>query len=527
MTLSTAALPQPAVPLQHAACPDQSRPAQSLVNERGYSDSVLPSCRLSAHKRQQILMDAAPKVTASTATATATAPTQAAAAQPDFTRNKVIPLSNRMKAKQDLRLPSFHSLGISAPHPSALLTPPDESTLPDLPLASTSYPNHSRRLSFPPAPLPTTPDFVDLNTAPIQTTQSATSKQATTMSTGSHEIATPRAKGSTSSAIEGTEVGDRDTTWVSKKVIDGTTFDGLMSTLQERVDPTTYLEVTHAVPLKFNMGQVPNSPAITPKFYTSQPSTDYFSMQTFSKAVVALEYRDALESSVPSTPHPVVAPSTIDIALLERYIPPSSSNEYHDLFSTEVPSALVDRLTELSSNNGTLLFIYPTSAGAATFAHHYLSPLLDPLLRTMAGVHGLASDLGANIAKMAAIDAMLPFDGMTRKLNLLLRKLGRGVSGNASTARPPPKFNIVSSSVEKVVLGRKSWTAWWIHQEKERIQAILKRYFQRGYKLPAKDTATAGALCREILDGMRTRDEDACASLKGVEVGVFVIQRCA
>ena len=302
-----------------------------------------------------------------------------------------------------------------------------------------------------------------------------------------------------------------------------------MATLQERIDPSTYIEVTHAVPLKFNMGQVPNSPAVTPT--TGQPSIDYFSIQTFSKAVVAAEYQDALESSLPSSPHPVVAPSTINVALLERYYPPSSSNEYQDLFSPDAPSALVDRLVELSPNNGTLLFIYPTSTGAATFAHSYLSPLLDPLLRTMAGIYGLASDLGYNIARMSAIDAMLPFDGMTRKLNQLLRKLGRGTSTGCNLAAGRPgstrKFEVVYSSPQKVVLDRKSWTDWWIHQENGRVQGIVKRYFQRGYRLPSKETATAGALCREILDGVRTRDEGISAAAEGVEVGVFVIRRSA
>ncbi|KAL9096795.1 MAG: hypothetical protein Q9163_006415 [Psora crenata] len=561
MTSPPRAHPQPAVPIQHAPLREEGPSANSLLSERGYSDSVLPSCRLSADKQHQILMDEAAKVTPSTALTSTLA-----SAQGDIARSKVIPLSNRMKAKADLRLPSFQTLGIASLHLKALLTPPDESTLPDLPTAPTSNLNHPRRLSFPQAALPRTPDLIDLDSTPITTSKGTALKQSTNMSAGSPEIATPRGGASTTSvAVEEAKFGGGGgghPEWLSE-AIDVTTnektpptaaaavtagcnvvsvlchtqpcplqsegssttaFNHLMSTLQERVDPATYIEVTHAVPLRFSMGQVPNSPAVTPSPHDTQPSTDYFSMHTFSKAVVAADYQQALENSVPSSPHPLVAPSTINIALLERYFPPTSANESLDLFSTDAPSALVDRLTELSPNKGTLLFIYPTATGAATFAHQYLSPLLDPLLRTMAGVHGLASDLGANTATMTAIDSMLSFDGMTRKLNQLLRRLGRHPSLPVS-GRPPPKFEIVYSSAKTVILDRKSWTEWWIHQEKDRIQGILKRYFQRGYKLPTKDTATSGALCREILDGIRSRGEDADSTIEGVELGVFVIQR--
>ena len=305
-----------------------------------------------------------------------------------------------------------------------------------------------------------------------------------------------------------------------------TAFCDLVPALQDKIGSSAYIEITHAVPLKFNMDQVPHSPATTPNLLPSQ-GQDYFNMTTFSKAVVATDYQDALINSVPSSPHPVVAPSTIQISLLERYIPPTAANEYMDLFSMNGPSALVNRLTELSTSGGSLLFIYPTQIGAATFAHQYLGPLLDPLLRTMAGIYGLTSDLGVNISKIAAIESMLSFDVMARKLNLLLRKLGRGSSGAGN--RPSPKLEIAYSSTQTVVLESKSWTEWWIHQEKDRIHETLKRYFQRGYRVPTREMATPGTLCREILDGVRTRSLLAGdnAMQQGVEVGVFVIKRSA
>ena len=304
-----------------------------------------------------------------------------------------------------------------------------------------------------------------------------------------------------------------------------TAFGDLMTALQTRISTDAYIEVTHAVPLKFTMGQVPTSPAVTPNPLAHQP-VDYFSIQnTFSKAVVATSYQDALETSVPSSPHPVVAPSTVHVSLLERYIPPASSNEYQDLFSTNAPSALVNRLTELSSDRGSLLFVYPTKAGSIKFQADYLGPLLDPLVRTMSGVHGLRSDLGTNIATMTAIDHMHNFDVLQRKVRQLLVKLGRG---NTNTNRPPPKFEITYNATQKVPLDRTSWQTWYIHQEKHRIQEIVKRYFQRGLRLPITEGVTSGALCREILQGLEQREYAAnCPTRDGVEVGVFVIQRTA
>ena len=298
-----------------------------------------------------------------------------------------------------------------------------------------------------------------------------------------------------------------------------------MTALQSQIPPNAFIEITHAIPLKFNLGQVPNSPAITPNLQ-SNPAADYFSIQnTFSKAVVATSYQDALETSVPSSPHPVVAPSTVHVSLLERYIPPPSSHEYQDLFSTDVPSALVNRLTELSPDGGCLLFAYPTKAGAIKFQSDYLGPLLNPLLRTMCGVHGLRSDLGTNVATMTAIDQMQGFDTMQRKLRQLLTKMGRGTS---NVHRSPPKYEVIHASIQKVPLDRTSWQTWYIHQEKSRIQEIVKRYFQRGLRLPMTEGVTPGAICREILQGLPEREyAPECPVKDGIEVGLFVIQRVA
>ena len=311
-----------------------------------------------------------------------------------------------------------------------------------------------------------------------------------------------------------------------------TAFSELLSSLQSNIPSGAYIEITHAVPIRFSMGQVPHSPVLTPIPANSRSGpTDYFSIQnTFSKAVIATSYQDALESSVPSSPHPVVAPSTVHVSLLERYIPPSSSYEFQDLFSNNAPSALVNRISELSPEHGSLLFIYPTRTGGHTFNHNYLGPLLHPLLRRMAGVHSLASDLGAEVAKLASIEHLLGFDEMARKLDLLLRKLSRVTSSGSSTISRPsaPKYEVLYKSTFEVQLQRKSWESWFIHQEKSRISEIVGRYFRRGYRLPTQPGITAGTICREILEGLADQEYAIDSPPReGVQLGVFVIQRVA
>ena len=306
-----------------------------------------------------------------------------------------------------------------------------------------------------------------------------------------------------------------------------TAFPDVIASIQNKISGGgRYIDVIHAVPSKFSMTQIPSSPASTPSARNSvTPPTDYFSMNVFSKAAVAMDYQDALNALVPSSPHPIVAPSSIGVSVLERFLPPSSALEYKDLFSSDAPSVLMDRLVELSPSGGSLIFIYPTALGATTFASRYLGPLLDPLLRTMVGVHGLSTDFGASVGKMPAVDAILPFDGLTRKINVLLRKLNRGTIANMSSSS---KYALVNSSSQIVQLDRNVWTDWWTHQEKGRISTVINNYFARAFRLPAREGVTAGALVREILDGVRSRDyADYNLPREGIEVGVFAIRRTA
>ena len=301
-----------------------------------------------------------------------------------------------------------------------------------------------------------------------------------------------------------------------------TAFGPIITALQNGVDSNNerYIEVTHAVPRKFDIARLPTSPMGTP---SHSEAADYFSMMVYSKAVIAVDHHSASNNSYPSSPHPVVPPSSVGVSILERFIPPTTTAEYIDLFSTDGPSVLVDRLCELSPDGGSLIFIYPTFAGATTFTSKYLGPLLDPLLRTMVGVHGLSADLGADVGKMTVVDHMLSFENMTRKLTLLLRKLSRG----SSLGRSVPKYTLVQSRRENVHVERKAWTSWWIHQEAPRIREVMNRYFQRAVRLPQRDT-TAGTLVREILVGVESRSyAEYDPAREGIEMGVFILKRTA
>ena len=573
MTLSTTAPIQSPVSSRYGPYLPPPLTTPSPPSERGYSDSVLPSCRMSADKLSQF------SSTSSTATMTPTTEgTQACGSS----QHPTIPLPR--KAKHELRLSSFHEFGLatSIVHPTALLTPPDETTLASIHAPQASIVSLPYAISNPPSDVPTTIEDHDITPQPSHLPESGSSSRVVTVTTPHGHVSlakaqkTPLEEPIGSAASPGTTFDDSinlaselqtsldtrstDCTLTGAASIavskqnsavfnilchtepcplasetnQTTAFNELVSNLQHKISYGSYIEITHAIPLGFSMGQVPHSPVVTPNPSSENEPADYFSIQnTFSKAVVATSYQDALESSVPSSPHPVVAPSTVHISLLERYTPPTMSYEFKDLFSSDAPSALVNRLTELSSDKGSLIFIYPTKAGAHTFNSDYLGPLLHPLLRRLTGIHGLTSDLGHSVAKIESLEHLLAFEDMSRKLDLLLRKLGRSSRSSASSVsavtsyRPsPPKFEVIHRSARKVQLDRKSWQSWYLHQQKPRIQEIVGKYFKRGFRVPTETGVTAGSICREILQGLERQEyTNDSPPRDGVEVGVFVVQR--
>ena len=269
------------------------------------------------------------------------------------------------------------------------------------------------------------------------------------------------------------------------------------------------------------MQRIPTSPGNTP---AAMPEMlDYFNMNVFSKAVVALDHETRVNASLPSSPMPIVAPSTVTVSILERYIPTASAVEYQHLFRPEGPSALVDRLVEVSPKGGCLIFIYPTLQGATTFQNKYLGPLLDPLLRTLVVYHNMSADLGLNVGRLEALEHMLSFENMATAIRRLLRAL------SDSTQIPGlsrAKFQLVVSDRQMVHLDRKAWQDWWLYQENGRIRRAVLDYWKRGHRIPMG--LTEGTIAREILDGMKERTYDRDQEPQdGVEVGVFCIRKTA
>ncbi|GAM89962.1 hypothetical protein ANO11243_080020 [Dothideomycetidae sp. 11243] len=306
----------------------------------------------------------------------------------------------------------------------------------------------------------------------------------------------------------------------------GFIFPSVISSLQANTvgSPLCWINVFHALPGKFGMNDVPTSPPSTPD--PPVGGQDYFTSMTFDSAVRVLDYQDNL-TSMPRSPHPIVPPATISVSIIERYIPPTNSNEYAEMFMIGGRSLLVDRLVELSMHNGTLLFIYPTRSGAETFTRQYLGPILDPLLRTMRTLHHLPVDLAASLGKMSAVSSMLEFDDLHRRLAVLCEQLGQDNPQMRRFSSGQSKFVIDMAQKQSVNLERSVWAErWWTKQEKSRIRDTVNQYFRIGHRVSSQSDITPTSMIHAVLDGVASRPYpmDRIPG-DGVEVGVFVIRR--
>ncbi|KAL5693099.1 hypothetical protein EMGR_005287 [Emarellia grisea] len=311
-------------------------------------------------------------------------------------------------------------------------------------------------------------------------------------------------------------------------------FSSLVQVIQNRLrqGQSPYINVTHAVPEQFSLTNLPTSPPGSPRCML--PNNDYFNATVFSSAAVVSAYHDfrgPIQMKAPQHfPMPIVPPQSVHISVLERYIPPSSAQEYNDLFSPSRPSFLVDRLSELSPDGGSLLFIYPTRRGGSAFKSQYLGPILDPLLRQLVVVNELSADIGRYLGKLSSVSHMEDFDTLKNNLSMLCRALSSSSS----------QFSIVDARKGSAYLDRDLWTEWYIHQEKARMKEVLSLYCQNGrrfsthkatsssiantYILAADKEVTSAMLLSEIIDGIRRRPYES-EPRDGIELGVFVIRR--
>ncbi|KAL1954258.1 hypothetical protein VTO42DRAFT_1444 [Malbranchea cinnamomea] len=318
-------------------------------------------------------------------------------------------------------------------------------------------------------------------------------------------------------------------------------FVPIVQAIQDRLQPgqSPYISIVHAVPPKFSLSNLPTSPPSTPNLLSA--ADDYFNLTVFSSATVSsYPHTDLSASPVTAKPPymtaPIVPPYSVHVAVVERYLPPPTPQEYDDLFSPRGPSVLVDRLLELSPNDGTLVFIYPTKQGAQTFQQHYLSPILDPLLRHSVVVNGLSADVGMALGHMAAIPHMDDFEALRFRIAQLCRQLND--RDGDPIRRPPTRshFDVIYAAKGKVHVDRKLWTEWHIHQDTPRIRNILGNYWRNRYRYSSNDSSRMGArhpadtesatMLRELVEGIRRRSKsERNEPQQKLELGVFVIRR--
>lgn len=305
---------------------------------------------------------------------------------------------------------------------------------------------------------------------------------------------------------------------------EGHVFPLVISSLHDQTlaSPTCWINVFHALPGRFNLGDLPTSPPSTPG--QPQEGEDYFTTKIFDSAVQIMDYQENLRS-LPASPRPVVPPSSVDVSIVERYIPPTNANEFTEMFNTRGPSLLVDRLVELSPDNGSLIFIYPTKLGGETFMNDYLGPILDPMLRSMVVVNGFSADMSSALGRMPAVDSLPDHETMKRKIQRLCNSLSRVSTSSERFHRRQATFELVYAAQEEVVLDRRVWARdWWCKQEKPRIREVISRCFRVANR--AEDNKSPSVLIHEVLDGVANRSyRSGTEPQSGIEVSAFVIKR--
>ena len=137
---------------EHVLPADHPPTPPPLLTGRGHSDSALPNCRLVASKTS-VAEDASLSLTSSALSD---------GGRPAKVKSG-LSTSAPPKANIGLRLPSFQSLGIATPtgHPTALLTPPEESGIPDA-LTNSGFNLHQpRSQSFSQVEMPMSPKLAE------------------------------------------------------------------------------------------------------------------------------------------------------------------------------------------------------------------------------------------------------------------------------------------------------------------------------------------------------------------------------
>lgn len=247
-------------------------------------------------------------------------------------------------------------------------------------------------------------------------------------------------------------------------------------------------------------------------------------MFTHAAQVPAHHELSNMSTTALAVPQRHVMLAEANLVVLERYIPPTTSREAKHFFNpNSMTSYLADRLPELTLNHGSLVLIYPTKTGAATFLRHYVGPVLDPLLREMTILKGLNTNAAERLGKVDSVEAMDEFEDMKR----LLDQFCGSMNARQTIRRTKSEFSVVHSHKTEVVLDRETWMTWFIEQEQGRMKQNLVDYHRAGGKLPnaegSNTEVTAGMLAREVAEGFKNSKHEA--GDVGIEIGVFVLRR--
>jgi hypothetical protein len=305
--------------------------------------------------------------------------------------------------------------------------------------------------------------------------------------------------------------------------VTGHLFGQLIATIHDiTATNTAWINVFHALPGRYTLSDLPKSPPSTPG--PAVGGDNYFTSKVFDSAVAIPDYQ--LDSKLlPPSPRPVVPPGSINISVVERYIPPTNTNEYAEMFSLRGRSLLYDRLSELSVDNGVLFFIYPTRTGAKTFMQKYLGPIIEPILRSVTVVHDLHSELGRSIGQMASVDYLDEYTNLEDHVRSFCAKITEHTNSQKNHQDEKCTYEVIHASKEEMVPSRHAWADdWWIKQEKPRIRDAITKYFRKSKKLPTGEL-TGPHLLQELIEGVSTREYDDGAPTQGLEVGVFIVQR--
>ncbi|KAL6707290.1 hypothetical protein ACN47E_004278 [Coniothyrium glycines] len=299
----------------------------------------------------------------------------------------------------------------------------------------------------------------------------------------------------------------------------GHIFGRIIATIHEQSSAnTSWINVFHALPGRYTLSDLPKSPPSTPGPAVGGDS--YFTSKVFDSAVAIPDYQ--LDSKLlPPSPRPVVPPGSINVSVVERYIPPTNTNEFAEMFTFRGRSLLYDRLVELSRDNGILLFVYPTRTGARTFMKQYLGPILDPLLRTLTVVHDLHSELGRNLGQMSSVNYLDEYDSLESQV----RRFCNALSLRPDSSGKRAVYEVIHAAREQLVLERSAWADdWWIKQEKHRVREVITKYFRKSKRLPSNEM-TGAHLIQEVLEGVSNRECPTGDPSAGVELGVFVVKK--